>query len=191
LSKQIGRDHRLAQELSASGVLEARLLAALVDEPGLVTEAKMARWARGFDSWAVCDACCVYLFDRTRFAPRKAVQWIRRREELVKRAGFALMAALAVHDKEAPDALFLRFSASCAGAADERHLLRKGASWALRQIGKRNRALNRAALRTAAQLMRSGSPAARWVAADARRDLVRTGVQDRVPAPSRRASGLR
>ena len=174
IARQAGKDHRLAQELWASGIHEARILAAMVDDPARVTEAQMERWVKDFDSWDVCDQVCSNLFDKTKFAHRKAVEWSRRDEEFVKRAGFVLMAALAVHDKSAPDAAFIKFLPLIQrGATDERNFVKKAVNWALRQIGKRNAALHRAAIATAREIQQIDSRAARWVAADALRELRR------------------
>ncbi len=172
IARQAGKDHHLAQKLWQSGVHEARILAALVDVPEQVSEAQMERWVRDFDSWDVCDQVCSNLFDKTAFAYRKAVAWSRREEEFVKRAGFALMAALAWHDKSASDAAFRKFlPAIKRGATDERNFVKKAVNWALRQIGKRNAALHRAAITAAREIQQIDSPAARWVAADALREL--------------------
>ncbi|MDE3089427.1 MAG: DNA alkylation repair protein [Chloroflexota bacterium] len=172
IAKQAGKDHRLARELWQSGIHEARILAAMVDVPEQVTDAQMERWVKDFDSWDVCDQVCSNLFDQTAFAHRKAVEWSRREEEFVKRAGFVLMAALAVHDKAASDAAFLKFLPIIQRAAtDERNFVMKAVNWALRQIGKRNAALNRAAIATAREIQQIDSRAARWIAADALREL--------------------
>jgi 3-methyladenine DNA glycosylase AlkD len=176
IARQAGKDHRLARELWASGIHEARILAALVDVPEQVTEAQMERWVKDFDSWDVCDQVCSNLFDQTAFAYHKAAQWSRRDEEFVKRAGFALMVALAVHDKTARDAAFRKFLPLIRRAAtDDRNFVKKAVNWALRQIGKRNRALNRAAVATAREIRRIDSPSARWIAADALRELETKG----------------
>ncbi|RJR27927.1 MAG: DNA alkylation repair protein [Candidatus Latescibacterota bacterium] len=183
LAREIGRDHALALALWRSGVREARILAALVDEPGKVTEAQLERWARGFDSWDVCDGACCNLFDRTPFSWEKAAAWSGRREEFVKRAGFVLMAALAVHDKTAPDERFEAFLPVIEReAGDGRNFVKKAVNWALRQIGKRNAALNRRALGSARRIRRSDSAAARWVAADAIRELESEPVRRRLAA---------
>src|SRR5438094_9681975 len=144
------KDHALAAALWKTKRHEARILATLVDEPAKVTEAQMERWAKDLRSWDVCDACAMNLFDKTRFAWRKAKEFARRDEEFVKRLGFAMMAALAAHDKQASDVRFAPFLALVEReAGDERNYVRKGASWALRQIGKRNARLRSAALLTA------------------------------------------
>ncbi len=181
IARQAGKDHRLAQELWTSGIHEARILAAMVDVPEQVTEAQMERWVRNFDSWDVCDQVCSNLFDQTPFAHRKAAQWSRRDEEFVKRAGFVLMAALAVHDKQASDAAFRKFLPLIRRAAtDERNFVKKAVNWALRQIGKRNAALNRAAIATAREIQQIDSRAARWIAADALRELTSAAVRKAV-----------
>jgi 3-methyladenine DNA glycosylase AlkD len=181
MAKRIGTDHALALELWASGIHEARILAALVDDPADVTEAQLERWARDFDSWDVCDGVCSNLFDRTPFAHRKAVAWSARREEFVKRAGFVLMAALAVHDKRSPDSRFMKYLPLIEReAADERNFVKKAVNWALRQIGKRSPALNRAAIAAAKRIRTCDSKAARWIAADALRELESEAVQRRL-----------
>jgi 3-methyladenine DNA glycosylase AlkD len=181
MAREIGRNHELAEELWLTGVLEARILATLIDEPARVTAQQMERWARDLDNWAIVDACCGRLFDKTPFAYRKAEEWSRRMEEFVKRAGFSLMAALAVHDKPAPDSAFLRFLPLIRReSTDERNMVKKAANWALRQIGKRNSALNKAAIQTAEEIRRKDSRSARWIAADALRELRSEAVQQRL-----------
>lgn len=168
-------DHRLAEELWASGIHEARILAALVDDPAQVTRSQMNRWAGECDNWAATDACCWALFDRSAFAEEKARQWTRRRGEFVKRCGFVLMAGMAMHRKELPDEVFLGFLPIIAReAGDDRNFVRKAANWALRQIGKRNGALRRAAIAAAEEISRQPHRSARWIAADALRELRRT-----------------
>ena len=183
LAKGIRRDHALAQQLWASGVHEARILAGLIDDPKQVTEEQMERWARDFDSWDVCDQVCGNLFDKTPFAYAKAVEWSARPEEFVKRAGFVLMASLAVHDKKASDDAFLRFLPLVEReATDERNFVHKAVNWALRQIGKRNAKLLRAALKRAKRIQKLDSKSARWIAADAIRELESDAVQARLRA---------
>jgi 3-methyladenine DNA glycosylase AlkD len=181
LAREAGRDHELARQLWASGLHEARILAALVDAPRWVTAAQMEEWAGDLDSWDVCDQVCSNLFDRTPWAYEKAAEWSGRSEEFVKRAGFVLMAALAVHDKKAPDAAFEPFLAIIRReAADGRNFVKKALNWALRGIGKRNRRLNGLAIQTAQGIQQSDSKAARWVAADALRELTSAAVQQRL-----------
>jgi 3-methyladenine DNA glycosylase AlkD len=181
MAKQIGRDHPLALRLWNSGIHEARILASMIDPPEMVTEEQMDNWVKDFDSWGVCDQCCSNLFDKTKFAHKKAIQWSKRREEFVKRAGFVLMATLAVHDKEAGDKEFLKFLPIIKReATDERNFVKKAVNWALRQIGKRNLSLNKMAIQTAKEIQKMDSRAARWIASDALRELTGGPVQKKL-----------
>lgn len=186
LAKEVGKNHQLALKLWDTKVHEARILAGFVDEPEKVTEAQMEKWVADFDSWDVCDLVCSSLFDRTSFAYKKALEWSKRREEFIKRAGFVLMAALSVHDKSAGDEKFYPFlEAIKREATDERNFVRKAVNWALRQIGKsRNKNLYKRALKTAEEILKptrggqasqndisEGAKAARWIANDAIREL--------------------
>jgi 3-methyladenine DNA glycosylase AlkD len=140
LAKDIGKNHDLAQRLWSSRVHEARILAALIDDPNKVTSKQMDCWVHGFDSWDLCDQCCGNLFDKTRFAYQKASVWSRQKEEYVKRSAFALMASLAVHDKETTNEPFQRFLEIVERESlDDRNFVKKAVNWALRQIGKRNK----------------------------------------------------
>ena len=180
VAKKIGVDHKLAQELWASGIHEARVLAGYIDDPDQVTEAQMERWVRDFDSWDVCDQICSSLFDQTGYAFSKAVAWSAREEEFVKRAGFVLMAALSVHDKDASDKQFIAlFPILKRESRDERNFVKKAVNWAIRQIGKRNKALNKAAIKLAVEISKMDSRSARWIAADALRELRGEAVQRR------------
>jgi 3-methyladenine DNA glycosylase AlkD len=180
-AKEIGKDHRLAKQLWATGIHEARILATLIGESERVTAAEMDRWARDFDSWDVVDAACCYLYADATHAWSKATAWSRRREEFVKRASFSLMAYLSYKDKAAPDARFTRFLRVIEREAhDERNFVKKAVNWALRNIGKRNARLNREAIRAAEKIRRQGSRAARWIAADALRELKSDAVQKRL-----------
>jgi 3-methyladenine DNA glycosylase AlkD len=181
LAREIGRGHALARELWASEIYEARVLATLIEEPEKVTARQMNQWAKDFDNWAVCDGACINVFRYTRFAHQKCMEWGARREEFVKRAAFALMAGLAVADKAASDIAFRKFLPLIKRAAvDERNMVKKGVNWALRQIGKRNARLNRAALAACREIHRLDSRAARWIASDARRELESPAVQRRL-----------
>jgi 3-methyladenine DNA glycosylase AlkD len=172
MAKQIGKNHDLAQQLWASGIHEALILATLIDRPQEVTEAQMEAWANDFDSWDVCDQCCFNLFDKTPWAYQKAKEWSGRDEEFVKRAGFALMAGLAIHDKRAGDDAFLPFLPIIQREAiDSRNFVKKAVNWALRQIGKRNANLNQLAIELAGDIQKIDSKTARWIAADALREL--------------------
>jgi len=171
LTRPHRRNHALALELWTTGVMEAMICAALIDDPRQVTPAQMERWVRDADSWNLTDTLA-FLFDRTAFAEKKALAWSARRPEFIKRTGFALMAGMAVHRKELPDKIFLGFLPVIRREAnDERNFVRKAVNWALRQIGKRNPRLRRAARAEARRILRLDTPAARWIARDALRDL--------------------
>ncbi|MFA5148651.1 MAG: DNA alkylation repair protein [Candidatus Omnitrophota bacterium] len=172
IAKETGKDHAVAQILWSSGIHEARILAGMVDDPSVVTTKQMDLWAGGFDSWDTCDQVCSNLFSYTAAAHKKTFEWSRRKEEYVKRAGFALMACLAVHDKKSKDAVFIRyFPVIKRECKDGRNYVRKAVNWALRQIGKRNARLKKAALKVAKEIYNIDSKAARWIAADAIREL--------------------
>jgi 3-methyladenine DNA glycosylase AlkD len=172
LARPHRRNHRLALALWETRVHEARILAAWVDDPRRVSKAQMERWARDFDSWDVCDQTCGHLFVFTPHAIAMALRWSRARPEFTRRAGFALMAALAVHAKDLPDTAFLPFlKAVLASARDDRPYVRKAVNWALRQIGKRNPRLRRRAVATARLVAAIPHSGARWIASDALREL--------------------
>jgi 3-methyladenine DNA glycosylase AlkD len=188
LSKRLGKDHALSLALWESGWYEARLLAALVGDPKLVTRRQMNEWAGSFENWADCDTVCFHLFDRTPFAWAKARQWTASPREFVKRAAFALMASLALHDKAAPDNAFVPFLRLIEkGARDERNFVKKAVSWALRSIGRRNLALNAQALDIARRLASSEESASRWVGKDALRDLASPRLRARLTRPAKPA----
>ncbi|HYP17024.1 MAG TPA: DNA alkylation repair protein [Opitutus sp.] len=173
--RKIGRpyrkDHDLALALWATGIHEARVLATVIEDPARITRAQMERWARDCDNWAVTDALA-FAFDRSPHAIEKALAWSGRRQEFVKRAGFSMMAGMAVHRKELPDDVFLQLLPVIARESwDERNFVRKAVNWALRAIGKRNPRLRRAAIAEARRIRRLDSKAARWIAADALREL--------------------
>jgi 3-methyladenine DNA glycosylase AlkD len=176
LAKRLGRDQALAEALWETGWYEARLLTAFVAEPGRLTPSQMDRWCLAFDNWAVCDTLCFHLFDRTPHAFRKVVLWSRRRDEFVRRAAFALLASLALHDKRSPDELFARCLPLIeAAAGDERNFVKKSVNWALRAVGGRNRKLRVAALKVARRLAATSDRTARWIGKDAIRALTREG----------------
>ena len=192
LAREIGPDHALARRLWATGIYDARALAFLVDDPERVTESQMDRWAGDFDNWAICDGACIHLFRRTPFAHRKALEWSLRPEEFVKRGAFALMAALAVHDKDAADAVFISFLEIVEReSGDERNGVKKAVNWALRQVGKRSPALNAAAIRTGERIRARSTRAARWIASDALRELRSEAVQRRLAAATARRAAAR
>lgn len=181
MAKEIGVNHDIAQELWDSGIHEARLLACFIDDPAAVTKEQMENWIKDFDSWDVCDQCCSNLLDKTGFAWQKIVKLTKRKEEFVKRTGFALMACLSVHDKTATDKEFLKFLPIIKReATDERNFVRKAVNWALRQIGKRNKNLNKEAIKTAKEILKIDSKAAKWIASDALRELTSQSVQKRL-----------
>ncbi len=183
IAKETGKNHALAQELWASGIHEARIIACMIDDHKLVTEGQLETWVRDFDSWDLCDGCCGNLFDKTAFAYRKAVEWSSRQEEYVKRAGFVMMATLAVHDKKAKDSSFLEFLPIIEReSTDDRNFVKKAVNWALRQIGKRNESLNKAAIETARAIRNIDSKSARWVASDALKELTSEAVRTRLRA---------
>ena len=181
IAKETGKSHALAQELWASGIHEARLIACMIDDHKTVTEEQLENWVKDFDSWDLCDGCCGNLFDKTTFALQKAVEWSSRQEEYVKRAGFVMMATLAVHDKKAKDDLFLKFLPIIErGSTDGRNFVKKAVNWALRQIGKRNTRLNEAAIETAKAIHNVDSKTARWIASDALKELKSEAAQTRL-----------
>ena len=181
MAKEIRKDHRLAARLWETGIHEARILACLIDDPECVSNDQMESWAGDFDSWDLCDQCCSNLFDRTPYAREKAMEWAGREEEFVKRAGFVLMAALAVHDKKAADEVFLAFLPLIRReSTDERNFVKKAVNWALRQIGKRNLQLNQAAVGLAEEMVLAESGTARWIGRDALRELKSDGVRKRL-----------
>lgn len=172
LAKEIGKDHILAQKLWDSGIHEARLLAGFIDNPEEVTPKQMDQWVGDFDSWDVCDQVCSNLFDKTAFAFDKAHIWAKDEREFVRRAGFAMMAVLAVHDKKASDEKFLEFFPLIKKySIDQRNFVKKSVNWALRQIGKRNSNLLKHAKILAKEIRGLPFSASRWVAADALREL--------------------
>jgi 3-methyladenine DNA glycosylase AlkD len=180
-ARHIGKDHELAVQLWASGIHEARILAALIGEPEKVTSEQMDQWASDFNSWDLVDATCRYLYAFSAPAWSKVDVWSRRPEEFVKRAAFSLVAYLSYIDKQAPDARFERFFRVIERESDdERNFVRKAVNWALRQIGKKNLCLNRSAIRAAERIRQRGSRAARWIAADALRELKSEAVQKRL-----------
>ncbi len=177
LAKRLGRSHELAAALWETGWYEARMLTAFVDEPERVTPAQMDRWCRDFDNWGICDTLCFKLFDHTPHAWAKVAQWNDKRGEFVKRAAYALIASLAAHDKSAPDERFLESLVFIERAAgDNRNFVKKGVSWALRALGRRNAALHTAAVEVARRLSGAAAPSARWIGKDAYRELTNPKV---------------
>lgn len=181
IKKQIENRHGLALALWETGIHEARIIAYLIDNPSEVSEKQMESWVKDFDNWAICDGTCGHLFCRTAFAYEKAFEWSRREDEFVKRAGIVLMAWLAVHDKKAADEKIARFLPVLeTNSDDERNFIRKAVNWSLRQIGKRNLHLNRLAVETAERIKRQNTKPARWIAADALRELRNEKTHERL-----------
>jgi len=181
LAKEIGTDHKLAMDLWKTGVGEARILAAMIDDPHKLTEVQMEDWVKDINSWDVCDQVCMNLFKKNQLAWKKIIDWSEREEEFVKRTAFSLIACLAWYDKKASDDKFLELLPIIVReATDERNFVKKGVNWALRSIGKRNLNLNKAAISTAKKIQQLDSKAAHWIASDAIRELESDAVQNRL-----------
>ncbi len=181
IAKNAGKDHELAEKLWNAGYGETKILAGLIEDPKMVTNDQMEKWVMGFDSWDVCDQCCINLFRKTPFAYKKVFEWSTREEEFVKRAAFALIAVLAVHDKKAEDREFEDFfPLIMRESVDNRNFVKKAVNWALRQIGKRNINLNKKAIEVAEKISNVDSKSAKWIATDAIRELKSEKVQERL-----------
>ena len=181
LAKEIGKDHVLALQLWDTGIAEARIVAAMVDDPNELTEEQMERWVKDINSWDVCDQVCMNLFEKTPLAWKKITEWSKRGEEFVKRTAYSLLACIAWHDKNLSDDKLIKYlPVIVQGAIDERNFVKKAVNWALRTIGKRNLNLNKAALKTAREIQKLDSKAARWIATDAVRELESEAVQKRL-----------
>ncbi len=181
IAKETGKNHGLAEELWGHGYTETRILACMIDDPKLVSEEQLESWALEFNSWDVCDQCCMRLFRKTPFAYQKIEEWSTREEEFVKRAAFTLIATLAVHDKKADDTIFEElFPIIIRESRDERNFVKKAVNWALRQIGKRNLNLNRKAIAVAEEINQLDSRSAKWIAKGALRELESEKVQERL-----------
>ena len=175
LARTLGREHQLAQDLWDTGIPDARIVASMVAEPALLTSRQMDAWVKGFAAWDVCDQTCLNAFVKSPLAWRKVEAWAERKDEFVRRAAFSLLATLAVHDKAADDAQFIAALALVEAAAhDDRNFVKKAVNWALRQIGKRNAALRTQAIAAAQRIQLQGTKSARWIAADALRELAPT-----------------
>jgi 3-methyladenine DNA glycosylase AlkD len=183
LAKNIGTNHELALELWQSGIYEARLLAAFIADPKQMKKSIMNSWVKDFDNWAVCDGVCMHCFRDTPYTHELAAKWIKRKSEFVRRAGFTMIATLAVHDKKSDDAVFLKYLLEIKNySTDERNFVKKAVNWALRQIGKRNLKLHAAAVNTAKEIQKLNSSSAKWIASDALRELQNLKVQQRMKA---------
>jgi 3-methyladenine DNA glycosylase AlkD len=180
-AKRIGTNHALALALWRTGWYEARIMSSFLGDPAALTPAQMESWCRDFDNWGTTDTVCFKLFDQSPHAWKKMSQWVKRREEFQKRAGFVMIACLAAHDKTAKDAAFIKaLKLVEIGASDDRNFVKKGVSWALRHVGHRNAALHAVALKTATKLSKSANATERWVGKDALRDLTRPAVRNKV-----------
>jgi len=187
ISRETGRNHELALKLWNTGFHEAQLMASLIGEPGKLTPYQMDHWITTINSWAVCDGVCSNLFRKTSFAYEKAIEWTYRGPEYEKRAGFSMMAVLAIHDKNGSDKRLLPFFGRMQDeAGDKRNFVYKGINWALRQCGKRSLFLHQHAIRTAKKIGRQDSRTAKWVAADALRELNSDAVVERLMNKERR-----
>lgn len=181
IARQTGKNHELAGKLWKYGYSETRILASMIDDPRMVTEDQMDEWALEFDSWDICDQCCMNLFRKTPFAYKKIFEWSAREEEFVKRAAFTLIATLAVHDKKADDEKFIDlFPLIIRESTDERNFVKKAVNWALRQIGKRNLNLNKKAIAVAGEIQKIDTKSARWISADALKELESEKIQKRI-----------
>ncbi len=181
MAKKIGTNHELAQALWNTEMHEARILASMIDDPKRVCEAQMEAWVKDFNSWDLCDQVCGNLFDKTELGFEKAIEWAGREEEYVKRAGFAIMAWAAFHVKTAPNSMFEDyFPIIIREATDERNFVKKAVNWALRNIGKRNLALNAKSIETAREIEQIEDKTAKWIAGDAIRELISDKVQARL-----------
>jgi 3-methyladenine DNA glycosylase AlkD len=181
LAKEVGQDHSLALALWKTGIPEARIVAAMIADPQELTGEQMEEWVKDLNSWDVCDQVCMNLFEKTPLAWPKILAWAEREEEFVKRAAFALIACLAWHDKQAQDEQFIALLPLLKrGSTDERNYVKKAVNWALRNVGKRNPRLNRAAIAAAQEIRQMDSRAARWIASNAIRELESQAVQKRL-----------
>lgn len=181
LAKKIGTDHELALKLWASGYHEARHIATMIDDPKLVTKTQMNKWTRDFNSWDICDGACSNLFRFTPYAYEKVFEWAERKEEFIRRTGFSLIAYLSVHDKKRDDKDFLKFlSLIKKHSGDERNFVKKAVNWALRQIGKRSKFLNKEVLKLAREIKTLDSKSAKWIANDAIRELTNQRILARI-----------
>ncbi len=181
MAKKMGKDHELAFGLWKTGIPDAMILAAMVDNPEEVTEQQIEDWVKDINSWDVCDQLCMNLLEKVPFALKKIEDWSKREEEFVKRTAFALIACLAWHDREASDELFIQLLPIIkSGATDERNFVKKAVNWALRNIGKRNPNLNKMAIKAAKEIQQMDSKAARWVAYGVIQELESEAVQRRL-----------
>ena len=181
IAKSIGTNRKLASELWTLNYRETRIIACMIDDPNSVTETQLESWVSDFDYWEICDQCIMNLFEKTKYAYQKALDWTNREEEFVKRAGYVMIARLAVSDKKADDEIFISFlPVILKGASDNRNMVKKGVNWALRQIGKRNLNLNKEAIMYSNEMLQLENPSAKWIASDALKELNSEAVKKRL-----------
>ena len=172
IAKKIGKDHELAIKLWKTGYAEAKIISAFIDDPEKLTEKQMDSWVKDMDSWDITDQVCMNLFDRSPVVLKKIKDWSRSNKEFIKRSAYALIASLAIHNKEASDDYFIKlFPIIKKGVTDERNFVKKAVNWALRQIGKRNLKLNKQVISLAKEIRKIDSKSAHWIANDAIREL--------------------
>jgi 3-methyladenine DNA glycosylase AlkD len=181
IAKGVGKDHKLALELWKTEIIEARIIAAMIDEHEKLTEKQMEDWVKDINSWDVCDQVCMNLFEKTPLAWKKILDWSKREEEFVKRAAFALIACLAWHNRDAEDEKFIKLLPIIKSAAtDDRNFVKKAVNWALRNIGKRNPNLNKASIKAAEEIQQIDSRIAHWIASNAIKELESEAIQNRL-----------
>lgn len=181
MAKKIGKNHEFALELWETGYYEARHIASMIDDPKLVTKSQMNKWVKDFNSWDICDGTCSNLFRKTPYAFEKIFEWCEKKEDYIRRTGFSLICYIAVHDKKRDDKDFLLFFPLIKKySIDERNFVKKAVNWALRQIGKRSKFLNKEALKLAKEIQTLNSKSARWIANDAIRELTNSKILARI-----------
>jgi len=181
IAKEITKDHELALKLWDSAIHEARILASFIDDPEKVTEGQLEKWVKDYDSWDVVDQVCSSCLDKIKFVKKKIFELAKRKEEFVKRTAFTLMCCLAVHDKKMPDKEFIKFFPLIKQAStDERNFVKKAVNWAIRQIGKRNKNLNKRAIKLSKEILKIDSKSATWIASNALRELTSEAIQKRL-----------
>ena len=181
MARETGKNHELAEKLWKHGYSETKIMASMIDDPQIVTEEQMENWVVEFDSWDICDQCCMNLFRKTPFAYKKVYEWSEREEEFVKRAAFTLIATLAVHDKKVDDSEFEKFfPIIIRESTDDRNFVKKAVNWALRQIGKRSLNLNKKSIIIAEKINKENFKSAKWIAKDALRELKSEKIQEKL-----------
>lgn len=177
LAKEIGHDSELAIQLFETGIYEARVLCSKILKPADVTESLMETWVQTFENWEICDSFCMGLFAKSKFAQEKIFEWTLRDGEFGKRAGFVIIAAYCMADKNAGNEVFEQFFPLIEReATDSRIYVKKAINWALRNIGKRNIDLNNAAIIVANRIFMLESRSAKWVASNALNALGKSSV---------------